>query len=56
MASQREAITIWANWAYGLVEEGEIPLDVAESLIDTLERRAEDCLPGPIRWLRKFLI
>jgi hypothetical protein len=56
MASQREAITIWANWAYGLVEEGEIPLDVAESLIDTLERRAEDGLPGPIRWLRKFLI
>lgn len=56
MATQREAIRIWANWAYGLVEEGEIPLYVAESLIDTLERRAEAALPGPIRWLRKFLI
>lgn len=56
MASQREAIEIWANWAYGLVEEGEIPLNLAESLIDTLERRAEEALPGPIRWFRKFLI
>lgn len=56
MASQREALTIWANWAYGLVEDGEIPLYVAESLINILERRAEAALPGPIRWLRKFLI
>lgn len=56
MATQREALKIWANWAYGLVEDGEIPLYVAESLIDTLERRAEAALPGPIRWLRKFLI
>ena len=55
MASQREALEIWANWAYGLVEEGEIPLDVAESLIDTLERRAEASLPSPVRWLRKLL-
>jgi len=52
MASQREAIEIWANWAYGLVEEGEIPLNLAESLIDTLEARAEAQLPRFIRWIR----
>ncbi|HOV61661.1 MAG TPA: hypothetical protein PK349_11465 [Candidatus Hydrogenedentes bacterium] len=55
MATQREAIRIWANWAYGLVEDGEIPLYIAESLLDTLERRAEAALPSPVKWLRRFL-
>lgn len=52
MATQREALTIWANWALGLVADGCVPVHVAEALIDVLEQRAEARLPKPIRWLR----
>jgi len=34
------------------VHEGQIPLALAESVLDTLEARAEAQLPKFIRWIR----
>ena len=52
MARQRAGLNIWANWLLGLVHEGQIPLALAESVLDTLEARAEAQLPWFIRWIR----
>lgn len=52
MARQRAGLNIWANWLLGLVHEGQIPLALAESVLDTLEARAEAQLPKFIRWIR----
>jgi len=52
MARQRAGLNIWANWLFGLAQEGAIPLILAESVLDTLEARAEAQLPWFIRWIR----